>query len=248
MGSPHVSDGINVTGLSVRYGDVLAVDSLDLTAHPGEVTCLVGPNGAGKTSTIEVLEGLRRSSAGSVQVLGLHPQRDRAELAPKMGVLLQDGGIYPGVRVAEAMQHAAALYPKAGDPTRLLEEVGLSSLRRRTYRRLSGGEQRRLALALALIGEPEVVFLDEPTTGVDPFGRRMVRDLIARLRGQGVTVLLSSHELDEVERVADRVILMDQGRSLTDQPVADLVRQHGTLEDAFFSLVATEAGERAGPS
>lgn len=241
-----MTDGIGVSGLSVSYGDVVAVDGLDLTARPGEVTCLVGPNGAGKTSTIEVLEGLRRPGAGSVQVLGLDPQRDRAKLAPRLGVMLQEGGIYPGVRVGEAMQHAAALYPEAVDPATLLEQVGLTSLVRRPYRRLSGGEQRRLALALALVGRPAVVMLDEPTTGVDPFGRRMVRDLIGRLKDEGATILLSSHELDEVERVADRVILIDRGRLLTDGPVADLVREHGSLEDAFFRLVTDHADEAGG--
>jgi ABC-2 type transport system ATP-binding protein len=205
---------IDVDGLTIRYGDLVAVEDLTFAAEAGQVTCILGRNGAGKTSTIEALEGLRRPAAGRLSVVGLDPRRDHAALTARIGVMLQDGGIHPAARVGELARHAAALYPTPVDPAGLLDRLELTRLERRTFRQLSGGEQRRLALALALVGRPQVVFLDEPTAGVDPAGRQQIRAIVDELRGDGVTVLLSTHDLDEAERMADRVVVIDHGRLL----------------------------------
>src|SRR5688572_15350066 len=203
---------IEVEGLTIRYGDVVAVDDLTFGAEAGQVTCVLGRNGAGKTSTIEALEGLRRPSAGRLEVVGLDPRADHAALTTRMGVMLQDGGIHPAARVGELARHAAALYPTPLDPAGLLERLGLADRERRTFRQLSGGEQRRTALALALVGRPQVVFLDEPTAGVDPAGRQQIRRVVSDLRNEGVTVVLTTHDLDEAERIADRVVIVVGGR------------------------------------
>jgi ABC-2 type transport system ATP-binding protein len=205
---------VEVDGLVVRYGDVTAVDGVTFQAEAGQITAVLGPNGAGKTTTIEALEGFRRPDAGRLAVTGLDPSSDHAALTQRIGVMLQSGGVGPGVRALEALRHAAALYPTSLDPVELLDRVGLSGLERRTWRHLSGGEQRRLALALALVGRPAVAFLDEPGSGVDPMGRQQVRQVIAQLRDDGVTVVLTSHDLDEVERLADHVVILDHGHVL----------------------------------
>jgi ABC-2 type transport system ATP-binding protein len=165
---------VEVSGLVVRYRDVTAVDGLSFTVEPAEVVALLGGNGAGKTTTVETLEGYRRPSAGHVRVLNLDPIAQRRELVPRIGVMLQEGGVYPGIRTREAIELFAAYYDTPNNPAALLDRVGLSGLADRTWRQLSGGEQRRLSLALALIGRPEVAFLDEPTSGVDPGGRQVI--------------------------------------------------------------------------
>ncbi|MEQ1788694.1 MAG: ABC transporter ATP-binding protein [Acidimicrobiales bacterium] len=202
---------VEVHELTVRYGDVTAVDGVSFEAPAGAITAILGPNGAGKTSTVEVLEGFRRPSRGRTAVLGLDPQADHAALTQRMGVMLQAGGVGPGVRVLEALRHAAALYDEPLDPVTLVAKVGLGGTERRAWRQLSGGEQRRLALALALIGRPEVAFLDEPGSGVDPQGRLAIREVIGRLRDDGVTVVLTTHDLDEAEKLADHVVILDRG-------------------------------------
>ena len=202
---------VEVDGLAVRYGEVTAVRDVTFAAEAGQITALLGPNGAGKTTTVEVLEGFRRPDAGRTSVMGLDPQRDHAALTRRVGVMLQSGGVAPGVRVLEAIRHAAALYEDALDPAALLELVGLTGMERRTWRQISGGEQRRLALALALVGRPQVAFLDEPSSGVDPQGRLAIRGVVASLRDDGVTVVLTTHDLDEVEKLADHVVILDHG-------------------------------------
>jgi ABC-2 type transport system ATP-binding protein len=214
---------VEVEGLTVRYGDVVAVDGVSFTAGAGRITAVLGPNGAGKTSTIETLEGYRPASAGRVSVIGLDPQRDHRALTHRVGVMLQGGGVGPGVRALEVLRHAAALYDDALDPVGLLARVGLTGKERRTWRQLSGGEQRRLALALALVGRPQVAFLDEPTSGVDPLGRRAIRDVIAGLRDDGVTVVLTTHDLDEAERLADHVVIIDRGAVVAAGTPAELM-------------------------
>ncbi len=214
---------VEVEGLVVRYGAVTAVDGATFTAGAGEITAVLGPNGAGKTSTLEVLEGFRHPHAGRVAVLGLDPRAQHAALTRRMGVMLQSGGVGSGVRVGEALRHAAALYDDSLHPPALLDRVGLTGKDRRTWRQLSGGEQRRLALALALVGRPQVAFLDEPTAGVDPHGRQAIREVVAGLRDDGVTVLLTSHDLDEVEALADRVVILDRGRVVADGSTAELM-------------------------
>jgi ABC-2 type transport system ATP-binding protein len=202
---------VEVDELTVRYGNVVAVDGISFQAQAGQITAVLGPNGAGKTTTVEVLEGFRRPSAGGTRVVGLDPIADHAALTRRIGVMLQSGGVGPGVRVGEALRHTAALYEHALDPGSLLERVGLAGKERRTWRQISGGEQRRLALALALVGRPQVAFLDEPGSGVDPQGRLAIREVVAGLRDDGVTVLLTTHDLDEAEKLADHVVILDRG-------------------------------------
>ncbi len=214
---------IEVEGLVVRYGPVVAVAGVDLRADAGEVVALLGPNGAGKTSTVETLEGYRRRDAGDVRVLGIDPQTHHRALTPRIGVMLQRGGVYPGMTPSDALRLFASFYEDPEDPAKLLAHVGLESIARRQWRRLSGGEQQRLSLALALIGRPEVAFLDEPTAGVDPQGRLAIRRVIAGLRTAGTCVLLTTHELDEAERLADRIFILDRGRVVASGTPAELM-------------------------
>ena len=224
---------VQVEGLTVRYGDVVAVDDVSFAAPRGAITAVLGPNGAGKTTTIEVLEGYRRPSAGRTSVLGLDPVRDHRTLTRRVGVMLQSGGVGNAVRAGEALRHAAALHEDAIPPDALLERLGIADKARRTWRQLSGGEQRRLALALALVGRPQVAFLDEPASGVDPHGRHVLREVIASLRDDGVTVLLTSHDLDEVERLADHVVILDHGRVVASGSPAELMAA-GTPQEVHF--------------
>ncbi|WP_371479099.1 ABC transporter ATP-binding protein [Kitasatospora sp. NBC_00315] len=207
---PHPA--VRITGLVKRYGGKTAVDGLDLTVAAGTITAVLGPNGAGKTTTIETCEGYRRPDAGSVRVLGLDPQAQNALLRPRIGVMLQSGGVYAGARAVEMLQHTAKLYAHPLDVPELVERLGLGSCGRTTYRRLSGGQQQRLALAMAVVGRPELVFLDEPTAGLDPQARRATWELVRDLRRDGVTVVVSTHHMDEAEQLADEVAVVDRGR------------------------------------
>ncbi|MGX2997919.1 ABC transporter ATP-binding protein [Streptomyces sp. JNUCC 64] len=205
---------LQVRGLVKRYGTrhpKTAVDGLDLVAGAG-VTAVLGPNGAGKTSTIEVCEGYRAPDAGTVRVLGLDPQRDAAALRPRVGVMLQSGGVYSGARAEEMLRHVARLHAHPLDVPDLVERLGLGGCGRTSYRRLSGGQQQRLALAMAVVGRPELVFLDEPTAGLDPQARRATWDLVRELRADGVSVVLTTHHMDEAEQLADDVAIIDAGR------------------------------------
>jgi ABC-2 type transport system ATP-binding protein len=224
---------VEVEDLTVRYGRLLAVRELAFTAERGEVLALLGPNGAGKTSTVETLEGYRRPAGGRVRVLGLDPIRDKRRLMPRIGVMLQGGGVYPGIRPLEALRLYAAFYDEPEDPESLLERVGLTHLRGSTWRQMSGGEQQRLSLAMALIGRPDVAFLDEPTAGIDAAGRQLIRQAVRELRTSGVCVLLTTHDLDEAERVADRVVIIDKGRIVTSGTPAELMAAGGGDEIRF---------------
>jgi len=203
---------IDVRGLVKRYGALTAVDGLDLQVARGETLALLGPNGAGKTTTVECLEGYRRPDGGSVRVLGLDPITDARELAPRIGIMLQEGGLYPHVRPAEALETFAAFYDDPEDTDALLASLGLEEVRDVRYRTLSGGQKQRLALALALVGRPEVLFLDEPTAGLDPVARRTTWALLAERTRNGTTILLTTHLLDEAAAVSDRVAIVDRGR------------------------------------
>ncbi len=224
---------VEVEDLTVRYGDVLAVNQVSFDAQAGQITAILGPNGAGKTTTVEVLEGFRRPDGGRTRVTGLDPMRDHAALTHRVGVMLQAGGVAPGVRVGEALRHAAALYEHALDPLQLLDRVGLRGMERRTWRQISGGEQRRLALALALVGRPQVAFLDEPGSGVDPQGRLAIREVVAGLRDDGVTVVLTTHDLDEAEKLADHVVILDHGSVIAQGSPASLMSATITAEVRF---------------
>jgi ABC-2 type transport system ATP-binding protein len=211
---------LEVDGLVKRYGDRTAVDGLSLCARRGAVLALLGPNGAGKTTTVEVCEGFRSPDAGTVRVLGRAP-RDAA-LRPRVGVMPQSGGAYPGLRCGEMLRLVASYAAQPLDPDLLLERLGLVDVARTAYRRLSGGQQQRLSLALAVVGRPELVFLDEPTAGLDPQARRAAWELIEALRADGVAVVLTTHLMDEAERLADAVVVVDAGRVVAAGTVREL--------------------------
>ena len=220
---------VEVSGLTVRYGELQAVRDVSFTAAAGEITAVLGPNGAGKTSTIEVCEGFRRATAGSVRVLGLDPATQQRLLSERMGVMLQEGGVYPSARVLDTVRHYCALYGKGADANALVAQVGLGARSKATWRRLSGGEQQRVSLALALAARPDVAFLDEPTSGVDVNGRDTIRGIVRGLADSGCAVVLATHELDEAERLADRVIIFDQGVVIADGSLAELRRGHDEI-------------------
>ncbi|HVE47220.1 MAG TPA: ABC transporter ATP-binding protein [Acidimicrobiales bacterium] len=224
---------IEVRDLVVRYGEAPAVAGVTFSAGAGQVLALLGPNGAGKTSTVETLEGYRRPTAGQVRVLGLDPIRDRSSLMPRIGVMLQRGGVYPSMGPAEALRLFAAYYEAPEDPAALLSRLGLDEVDRTPWRRLSGGEQQRLSLALALVGRPTVAFLDEPTAGVDPAGRLAIRQVIRDLRDGGVCVVLTTHELEEAERLADAIVILDHGKVVATGTPAELMSAGGGRELRF---------------
>ncbi len=212
MSSEATTPAVVVAGLVKRYGAVSAVDGLSFEIGRGEIFALLGPNGAGKTTTVEMLEGYRTPDGGTVRVLGLDPVADAVALRPRIGVMLQEGGLYPGLRPLEVLDLFAKFYDDADSPTALLERVGLADARKTMVRRLSGGQRQRLSLACALIGRPEMVFLDEPTAGMDPRARAITWDLVRGLRDAGTTVLLTTHLLDEAEELCDRVAIVTGGR------------------------------------
>jgi ABC-2 type transport system ATP-binding protein len=220
---------VEISGMVKRYGPVSAVDGLTLTAGARQVTAILGPNGAGKTTTIEVCEGYRGADAGIVRVLGLDPARDAAALRPRVGVMLQSGGIPPAVPAGEYLKTLSRFHVKPHDPAWLLDIVGLSGSAKIPYKRLSGGQQQRLSLAAAVIGRPELVFLDEPTAGMDPQARHATWDLISALRGDGVGVILTTHFMDEAERLADHVVIIDHGRAVAAGSPGELTGSAGQL-------------------
>jgi len=220
---------VEIADLVKRYGPATAVDGLSLTAGRGEVTAILGPNGAGKTTTIEVCEGYRSADAGTVRVLGLDPLRDGARLKPRVGVMLQAGGIPPAVPAGEYLRTLRSFHVKPHDAAWLLDIVGLTSHAKTPYKRLSGGQQQRLSLAAAVIGRPELVFLDEPTAGMDPQARHATWDLVTALRGDGVGVILTTHFMEEAERLADHVVIIDHGRVVADGTPAQLTGTAGQL-------------------
>ncbi|MBR7832759.1 ABC transporter ATP-binding protein [Actinospica durhamensis] len=229
----HESDpAVQIAGLVKRYGDKTAVQGLDLIVDHGTLTAVLGPNGAGKTSTIECCEGYRRPDGGTVRVLGLDPVADAARLRPRIGVMLQSGGIYQSVRAMEMLRHVAGLYANPLNVDELAARLGLDSCGKTTFRRLSGGQQQRLSLALAVVGRPELIFLDEPTAGLDVQARHATWELIEQLRADGVTIVLTTHLLDEAERLADKVAIIDQGRVIaydSPQRLADTSREQDAI-------------------
>jgi ABC-2 type transport system ATP-binding protein len=239
-----------IEDLVKSYGDRRAVDGLSLALPRGEILALLGPNGAGKTTTIEICEGFRTRDSGVVRVLGLDPVEDGAQLRPRVGVMLQDGvGGYTGAHALELLDLFAAF---AADPLparELLETVGLTGVARTPVKRLSGGQQQRLSLALALVGRPELVFLDEPTTGMDPQARRGTWELIRQLRSDGVSVVLTTHFLDEAEQLADRVVVIDSGRVVAQGTPAELTRAgaEGTIRFRAAPGLLLDSLQRALP-
>jgi ABC-2 type transport system ATP-binding protein len=211
---------VDVNGLVKRYGSVTAADGLSFTAAYGEVTALLGPNGAGKTTTVEICEGYRRPDEGSALVLGLDP-RDKA-LRARVGVMLQSGGVPAAARAGEFLRLIASFYARPLSPATLLDRLGLTANARTPYRRLSGGQQQRLALAAAIVGRPELVFLDEPTAGLDPQARHATWELVEELRAAGVAVFLTTHYMEEAERLADHVVIVDRGVVIASGSPSDL--------------------------
>jgi ABC-2 type transport system ATP-binding protein len=216
------SPAIEVRDLRKSYGEVEAVRGIDFHVARGEIYGMLGPNGAGKTSTVEILEGYRTRSSGSVSVLGHDPQARPRELRRRVGIVLQSSGIYSQVRVAEVVAHFAGFYPRPRDVDEVIALVGLGEKRDERARKLSGGQRRRLDLALALIGDPELIFLDEPTTGFDPAARRTAWQTIRSLKDLGKTVLLTTHYLDEAQELADRVAIIKGGQILAEGSPAQL--------------------------
>jgi ABC-2 type transport system ATP-binding protein len=221
---------IVVDNFTKSYGSLRVVDQLSLTVQRGEVFALLGPNGAGKTTTIETLEGYRKPDQGSVRVLGLDPIRHAQPLKAQIGVVLQQDGLYPGLTAREVLHLFAGYYRQPQNVDALLERVGLNTASKTRCRRLSGGQKRRLALAVALIGNPSLVFLDEPTAGMDPQARLATWEIIRDLKRNGATVLLTTHLMDEAERLADRVAIIDHGRLVAlDTPGGLTGTQNATL-------------------
>jgi ABC-2 type transport system ATP-binding protein len=243
---------VELSGMVKRYGQATAVDGLSLTAGRGEVTAILGPNGAGKTTTIEVCEGYRSADGGAVRVLGLDPVRDAARLKPRVGVMLQAGGIPPAVPAGEYLRTLSRFHVKPHDTAWLLDIVGLTAQARTPYKRLSGGQQQRLSLAAAVLGRPELVFLDEPTAGMDPQARHATWDLVTALRSDGVGVILTTHFMEEAERLADHVVIIDHGRAVADGSPVALTGSAGQLRfraepdlDIDSLLTALPAGSAA---
>ncbi|MQA96516.1 MAG: ATP-binding cassette domain-containing protein [Streptosporangiales bacterium] len=216
------SPAVTARGLVKRYGAVTAADGLSFTAAAGQVTALLGPNGAGKTTTTEICEGFRRQDAGTVEVLGLDPIRQARALRPRVGVMPQGGGVPTAARAGEWLRLMARFHAHPVDPALLIERLGLGAVVRVPYKRLSGGQQQRLSLAAAVIGRPELVFLDEPTAGLDPQARHATWELIEELREAGASVLLTTHYMEEAERLADQVVIIDHGRVVAQGTTSDL--------------------------
>ncbi|CAN5307863.1 ABC transporter ATP-binding protein [soil metagenome] len=208
----------------MTYGSKVAVEDLSMTVERGSITAVLGPNGAGKTTTLETCEGYRRAQSGSVRVLGLDPMREHAQLTPRIGVMLQGQGAWSGVRAEEMLRHISRLHANPLDIDMLVDRLELGSCGRTPYRRLSGGQQQRLGLAMALVGRPELVFVDEPTAGMDPAGRRATWELLHEMRTDGVTVVLTTHYLDEAEHLADQVHIVNRGRVIASGSPAELTR------------------------
>jgi ABC-2 type transport system ATP-binding protein len=217
---------IVVDNFSKTYGSNRVVDHLQFTIQRGEVFALLGPNGAGKTTTVETLEGYRAPDEGTIRVLGLDPIRDARILQPQIGVMLQQDGLYPALAAREVLRLFAGYYEQPQDIDALLERVGLTAAAKTRCRRLSGGQKRRLALAVALVGNPALVFLDEPTAGMDPQARLTTWEIVRDLKSNGVTTLLTTHLMDEAERLADRVAIIDHGRLIALDTPANMTGVH----------------------
>ncbi|MCA0252690.1 MAG: ABC transporter ATP-binding protein [Actinobacteria bacterium] len=230
---------MTLRGLSVRLGGRAVLDELSLSAAAGQVTAVLGPNGAGKTTMIRCCTGLLRPGSGSIEVLGRLAGEPGAN--DRVGLMPQSTGAWSGVRPRELLEYLASLYAEPLPPAALIEQLGIAGFAGTPYRRLSGGQQQLVNLAGAIVGRPWLVFLDEPTAGLDPHARRSVWQLIARLREAGVAVVLTTHDMDEAEQLADRVYLLDAGRLVADGTVAELTAD-GSLEQLFLSLTSPQEG------
>jgi len=227
---------IEVFGLQKTYGDVVAVDNVSFEIQEGEIFGMVGPNGAGKTTTIECIEGLRQPDSGRVRLLGEDPLEARSEIAERIGVQLQESALPARLRVGEAMSLFGSFYSRQADAMELLELLGLVDKRSTAFSKLSGGQKQRLFIALALVNQPEVVFFDELTTGLDPQARRAMWDLVRRIRADGRTVFLTTHFMEEAERLCDRVAIIDHGKIVALDTPEELIRSLGVEKRIVFIL------------
>lgn len=219
------TSALSLRGVTKTFGSRTAVNGLDLSVRDGELLCLLGPNGAGKTTTIEVCEGFIAPTSGTISVLGLDPSSQPDQVRSRIGIMLQGGGSYNGLKAAEMLRLTARYYRNPHDPDWLLDVLGLDGVRSTTYRRLSGGQKQRLSLAMAIIGRPDLVFLDEPTAGLDAQSRLVVWELVRALKRDGVTVVLTTHLMDEAESLADRVHIIDHGTTIAEGTPTELVTQ-----------------------
>jgi ABC-2 type transport system ATP-binding protein len=235
---------IHVDSLRKTYGRTVAVDGVSFDVHPAEIFGLIGPNGAGKTTTMECVEGLRTPDGGAVSVLGLDPIRDAYALQERIGVQLQEAQLQKRITVREAVGLWASLYRTRVDGDRLLEQLGLGEKRHSWFMTLSGGQKQRLFIALALINDPELVFLDELTTGLDPQARQAIWELVRGIRERGKTVFLTTHLMEEAERLCDRVAIIDHGRLVDIGPPATLVRRHCPERTVVLTTDDSAAVER----
>jgi ABC-2 type transport system ATP-binding protein len=217
---------IQVAGISKRYGKTVAIDDVSFEVEQGEIFGLIGPNGAGKTTAMECLEGIRRPDRGAISVLGVDPARGLRALQHRIGVQLQEAQLQKRIKVGEAVRFWASLYPRHMDGDRLLEQLGLGDRRNTLFMSLSGGQKQRLFIALALINDPEVVFLDELTTGLDPQARRAIWELVRGIRQRGKTVVLTTHMMEEAEKLCDRVAIIERGRVIDIDTPGGLVARH----------------------
>ncbi len=250
---------VEVAELTKHYGSHVAVDGVSFAVEEGEIFGILGPNGAGKTTTVESIAGLRKPDGGTIRVLGLDPQQDRDRLRPLVGVQLQESELPERMTAAEAVGLFASFYADPEDPTRLIDDLGLTEKRDTQYRNLSGGQKQRLSIALALVGRPKVAILDELTTGLDPQARRETWQVIESIRERGVTVLLVTHFMEEAERLADRVAIIDSGRMVVIDTPAGIIsridaeqtlrfRPSAPIEDGLLTeLPEVSDVKRAGP-
>jgi ABC-2 type transport system ATP-binding protein len=230
---------VKVEGLRKVYGATVAVDEVSFEVHEGEIFGMVGPNGAGKTTTIECLEGLRKPDQGTISVLGVNPQQENHILRERTGMQLQQSNLPDRMKVWEALDLYASFYPKAADWKVLLTQLGLEEKRTTPFSKLSGGQKQRLFIALALLPDPQLVFLDELTTGLDPQARHAIWDLVRNVRSKGKTVLLTTHFMEEAERLCDRVAILDHGRIVALDTPAALIRNLGVEERIVFTVGGT---------
>jgi ABC-2 type transport system ATP-binding protein len=233
---------IDVDGLVKRYGARTVVDGISLQVRAGETVALLGPNGAGKTTTVEILEGYRRPDAGRARVLGAEPWGASRAHRARVGLMLQDGGFDIRARPRETLRQYAAFHAEPRDPERLLERLALTDVAGTPYRRLSGGERQRLGLAVALVGGPSVLLLDEPTAGMDPEGRAVTRELIEAERAAGAAILLTGHDLADIERLADRVAIIVAGRLIASGTTSEVRGDAASLEEAYLRRVRSARG------
>jgi ABC-2 type transport system ATP-binding protein len=241
MMSPQV---VEVAGIRKSYGRTVAVDDVSFDVRAGEIFGLIGPNGAGKTTTMECVEGLRRPDRGTVRVLGLDPTRDSRALQERIGVQLQQAQLQKRIKVREAVALWAALYARPVDGNRLIDQLGLDDKREAWFMTLSGGQKQRLFIALALINDPELVFLDELTTGLDPQARRAIWELVRGIRQRGKTVFLTTHLMEEAERLCDRVAILDHGRIVDVGTPGELIKRHCPERTVIVTTEDTAAADR----